>query len=162
MSTSLGRPASLAVPPFAATLRARSVVVHDLVVSAPPGSRLAAYQASKFAVWGLAETLRLELAADGIGVSVIFPSAMISRHLETSEAAQPEHLRRAVAADDDFAAMFASNPDMAAALATPEAAATRVVDALLADEPFIVTHGDLVDAVESRAAQLRRAAAAAR
>ena len=54
-----------------------------------PASRLGAYQASKFAVWGLAETLRLELADDGIGVSVIFPSGMITRHLETSEAAQP-------------------------------------------------------------------------
>ena len=54
-----------------------------------PASRLGAYQASKFAVWGLAETLRLELAEDGIGVSVIFPSGMLTRHLETSEAAQP-------------------------------------------------------------------------
>jgi NAD(P)-dependent dehydrogenase (short-subunit alcohol dehydrogenase family) len=127
-----------------------------------PGSRLAAYQASKFAVWGLAETLRLELAGDGIGVSVIFPSGMISRHLETSEAAQPEHLRRAVADDDDLAAMFASNPAMAADLATPEDAAARVLDAVLADEPYIVTHGDLVDAVETRSAQLHRAAEAAR
>jgi len=53
-----------------------------------PASRLAAYQASKFAVWGLAETLRLELADDGIGVTVILPSGMITRHLETSEAAR--------------------------------------------------------------------------
>ena len=76
-------------------------------------------------MWGLAETLRLELADDGIGVSVIFPSAMISRHLETSEAAQPEHLRRAIVADDDLAAMFESNPAMAADLATPEDAGRR-------------------------------------
>jgi NAD(P)-dependent dehydrogenase (short-subunit alcohol dehydrogenase family) len=43
-----------------------------------PASRLGAYQASKFAVWGLAETLRLELADDDIAVTVIFPSAMIT------------------------------------------------------------------------------------
>ncbi len=67
-----------------------------------PASRLAAYQASKFAVWGLAETLRLELAEDGIAVSVIFPSGMLSRHLETSEAAQPEHLRRPIVTDEDL------------------------------------------------------------
>jgi NAD(P)-dependent dehydrogenase (short-subunit alcohol dehydrogenase family) len=59
-----------------------------------PASRLGAYQASKFAVWGLAETLRIELAGDGIGVTVIFPSGMITRHLETSEGAQPGHLKR--------------------------------------------------------------------
>ena len=68
-----------------------------------PASRLGAYQASKFAVWGLAETLRLELGSDGIGVSVIFPSGMASRHLETSEAAQPEHVRRPIGEREDFA-----------------------------------------------------------
>ena len=76
-----------------------------------PASRLGAYQASKFAVWGLAETLRVELADDGIGVSVIFPSGMLTRHLETSEAAQPDHLRRPIANEGDFDAMIASNPD---------------------------------------------------
>ena len=113
-----------------------------------PASRLGAYQASKFAVWGLAETLRLELADDGIGVSVIFPSGMITRHLETSEAAQPDHLRRPIADDGDFDAMIASNPEMASMLATAEDAAAGVIEAVLAGEPYVITHGDLVDAVD--------------
>lgn len=127
-----------------------------------PASRLGAYQASKFAVWGLAETLRIELADDGIGVSVIFPSGMLTRHLETSEAAQPDHLRRPIANDGDFDAMIASNPAMAAMLATPEDAAAGVIEAILAGEPYIVTHGDLTGAVAARAAQLARAAELAR
>lgn len=127
-----------------------------------PASRMAAYQASKFAVWGLAETLRLELAEEGIAVSVIFPSGMLSRHLETSEAAQPEHIRRPIGEADDFTAMAASNPGMMRDLATPEDAARRVIDALLAGERYVVTHGDLVEAVDSRSAALRRAAEAAR
>jgi len=127
-----------------------------------PASRMAAYQASKFAVWGLAETLRLELAEDGITVSVIFPSGMLSRHLETSAAAQPEHLRRPIGEEDDFTAMAASNPGMMRDLATPEDAARHVIDALLAGERYIVTHGDLVEAVDSRSAALRRAAQRAR
>lgn len=127
-----------------------------------PAARLGAYQASKFAVWGLAESLRVELASDGIGVSVIFPSGMLSRHLETSEAAQPDHLRRPIANDGDFDAMIASNPKMASMLATPEDAAAGVVEAVLAGEPYIVTHGDLTDAVSSRATALARAAEAAR
>ncbi len=126
-----------------------------------PASRLGAYQASKYAVWGLAETLRLELAADGIGVSVIFPSGMLSRHLETSEAAQPSHLRRPVAGDGDLDAMFASNPEMAAALATPEDAAAGVVDAVLSGTRYVITHGDLVAATAARTADLRHAAEAA-
>ncbi|MEY2399629.1 MAG: hypothetical protein QOJ00_2803 [Actinomycetota bacterium] len=127
-----------------------------------PASRLGAYQSSKFAVWGLAETLRVELADDGIGISVIFPSGMVSRHLETSQAAQPEPIRRPIAGDDDVAAMIASNPGMAAMLASPEDAAAGVVEAVLAGEPYIVTHGDLVDAVEQRGAALARAAEVAR
>jgi NAD(P)-dependent dehydrogenase (short-subunit alcohol dehydrogenase family) len=127
-----------------------------------PASRLGAYQASKFAVWGLAETLRLELAGDGITVSVIFPSGMMSRHLETSEAAQPGHLRRPVAADDDLDAMFASNPAMAAALATPDDAAGGVIESVLAGEPYAITHGDLAGAITGRAAALQAAADRAR
>jgi NAD(P)-dependent dehydrogenase (short-subunit alcohol dehydrogenase family) len=127
-----------------------------------PASRLGAYQASKFAVWGLAETLRLELAPDGIGVSIIFPSGMTSRHLETSEAAQPDHLRRPIAGDGDFDAMIASNPEMATMLATPEDAATGVIEAILADEHYIITHGDLTGALTARSTGLARAAETAR
>lgn len=127
-----------------------------------PAARLGAYQASKFAVWGLAETLRVELAEDGITVSVLFPSGMITRHLESSEAAQPAHVRRPIAHDGDFDAMIASNPTMASMLATADDAASGVIDAVLAGEPYIVTHGDLTAAVAERAAGLARAAEHAR
>ena len=119
---------------------------------------MAAYQSSKFAVWGLAETLRVELADESVDVAVIFPSGMISRHLETSAAAQPEHVQRDIGTEDDFTSMAASNPAMVAALATPEQAASRVLDALLSGDRYVVTHGDLVTAVDLRCAELRRAA----
>ncbi|WP_426574620.1 SDR family NAD(P)-dependent oxidoreductase [Aquihabitans sp. McL0605] len=127
-----------------------------------PASRLGAYQSSKFAVWGLAETLRVELAHEGIGVSVILPSGMITRHLETSEAAQPERLRRPIANDGDFDAMIGSNPGMAEMLATSDDAAAGVVEAVLAGEPYVITHGDLTEAVATRSAALQRAATSAR
>jgi NAD(P)-dependent dehydrogenase (short-subunit alcohol dehydrogenase family) len=127
-----------------------------------PGSRLGAYQASKFALWGLAETLRLELAGEPITVSVIFPSGMLSRHLETSTAAQPDHLRREIGEPGDFDAMIASNPNLARDVTTPEDAARHVIDAVLAGARYVVTHGDLVDAVVARGEDLRRAAEIAR
>jgi NAD(P)-dependent dehydrogenase (short-subunit alcohol dehydrogenase family) len=123
-----------------------------------PASRMSMYQSSKFAVWGLAETLRVELAKEGIAVSVIFPSGMISRHLETSEAAQPSHLRRPIAHDDDFTAMHESNPTMSTFLATPEDAAQGVVDALLGGASYIITHGEFDEAIDKRAAELHAAA----
>jgi NAD(P)-dependent dehydrogenase (short-subunit alcohol dehydrogenase family) len=122
-----------------------------------PASRMSMYQSSKFAVWGLAETLRVELAKEGIAVSVIFPSGMISRHLETSEAAQPSHLRRPIAHADDFPAMHESNPAMSTFLATPEEAARGVVDALSAGAPYIITHGEFDEAIDRRAAELHAA-----
>ena len=126
-----------------------------------PASRLGVYQASKFALWGLAETLALELKADGIKVSIVFPSGMMSRHLESSTAAQPEALRRAIGEPEDFEAMLASNPGMVHAPATPEVAAANTIEALLAGERYIVTHGALVDALTGRHDQLLAAAQAA-
>jgi NAD(P)-dependent dehydrogenase (short-subunit alcohol dehydrogenase family) len=123
-----------------------------------PASRLGAYQASKFALWGLAETLALELKADNIKVSIVFPSGMMSRHLESSTAAQPEALARAIGEPEDFEAMLASNPDMVHAPATPELAAANTIEALLAGERYIVTHGALVDALAARHDQLSTAA----
>lgn len=123
-----------------------------------PAAHLGAYQASKFAVWGLAETLRLELAPDGIGVTVVFPSGMVSRHLETSQQAQPAAIARPVAQPEDFQAMFASNPTMSTMLATPEEAAEGVVEAILAGERYVITHGDLRAPLRARHAVLEQSA----
>lgn len=119
-----------------------------------PASRLGVYQASKFALWGLAETLALELKAEGISVSTIFPSGMMSRHLESSTAAQPEALRREIGEAADFEAMMASNPGMVQAPASPEAAAANTIEALLAGERYIVTHGALAEPLNARHSQL--------
>jgi NAD(P)-dependent dehydrogenase (short-subunit alcohol dehydrogenase family) len=127
-----------------------------------PASRLGAYQATKFAVLGLAETLHIELAADGIGVSVVFPSGMMTRHLESSLAARPGTIADPIAPDDDLEAMLASNPGLIRDAATAEDAARYVVDDVLAGERYIVTHGDLVDPLIETQTLVRRAAERAR
>ncbi len=127
-----------------------------------PASRLGAYQSSKFAVWGLAETMALELADDGITVSVIFPSGMSTRHLETSTVVQPAGLRRPIGDDEDFTAMTASNPAMTSAVDSPEAVAAQALDAVLGGRRYVITHGDLVGAIQERGTALVRAAEAAR
>jgi hypothetical protein len=55
---------------------------------------------------------------------------VLIRHLETSEATQP-----------DFDAMIASNRVMASMLATADDAAAGVIEGVLADEPCVITHG---------------------
>jgi len=127
-----------------------------------PASHLAAYQASKFAVLGLAEGLRLEVADDGILVSVIFPSGMITRHLESSLAARPEAVTQPIADPGDTKAMLASNPTLVRDVTTPEIAARCVLDDVLAGARYVVTHGNLVEQMTERHARLFEAVEAAR
>lgn len=128
-----------------------------------PAARLGAYQATKFAVVGLAETLRLELASDDIGVSVVYPSGMLTRHLESSALARPDDVGGGrvdeAALTEDITAMMASRPSLAEALATAEDAAARCVDAVLEGAPHVITHGDLAAAVAEHGAEIDAALA---
>lgn len=110
-----------------------------------PAARLGAYQAAKFAVVGLAETLRLELEPDGIAVSVVYPAGMLTRHLESSAAARPPGLGSGAVSEDDLTAMLASRPMTEADLTTPEDAAATAVDGVLDGEPRVITHGQLTE-----------------
>jgi NAD(P)-dependent dehydrogenase (short-subunit alcohol dehydrogenase family) len=106
-----------------------------------PGVRLGAYQTSKFAVWGYGETLRQELAAEGIGVTVLFPAGMMTRHLESSARAKPADKGAWVLAPDDIDAMMSSRKMGDEHVATPEHAVRNLIADLVANEPFIITHG---------------------
>jgi NAD(P)-dependent dehydrogenase (short-subunit alcohol dehydrogenase family) len=122
-----------------------------------PAERLGVYQAAKYAVVGLAETLRMELAHEGIEVSIVYPSGMITRHLESSASARPASLGEPADISDDLAAMMASRPMGDADLATAEDAAAVAVAGVLAGEPHVITHGDLRAPVDAHQAEIRRA-----
>ncbi len=108
-----------------------------------PGERIGAYVASKFAVMGYGETLRLELGREGIGVSMLFPAGMESRHLESSQLAKPTDIPGAVMSQEDIDFMLSSrNLDTAFHVATTEHATRNLLEDLAADRPYIVTHGD--------------------
>lgn len=107
-----------------------------------PGVRMAAYIASKYAVMGYGETLRMELAAEDIGVSIFFPAGMRTRHLESSRLARPDALGPSTLVREDIDVMMASRKfDAAESVATPEHATRHLLDELAADARFIVSHG---------------------
>lgn len=106
-----------------------------------PAVRLGAYQTTKFAVMGFGETLRHELALEGIGVSVVFPGPMLTSHLDSSQAARPHHLSRTGARPEDLEAMLSHRPVAPEDLVEPDHAVRNVLADLLADVPYIVTHG---------------------
>jgi NAD(P)-dependent dehydrogenase (short-subunit alcohol dehydrogenase family) len=106
-----------------------------------PSVRLGAYQTSKFAVMGFGETLREELAGEGIGVTVLFPGGMMTRHLESSVLARPAELGASNLDPDDVTAMIAHRPMADGDVVTPEHAIRNLLDDLVANEPYTVTHG---------------------
>ena len=106
-----------------------------------PSVRLGAYQTSKFAVLGFAESLREELAGEDIGVTVLFPGGMMTRHLESSVQARPSELGESVLDMDDVNAMVAHQPMGDDDLATPEHAIRNLLADLEAGERYVITHG---------------------
>lgn len=122
-----------------------------------PAVRLGAYTTSKFAVTGFAETLRLELADEGIGVTIVFPGGMSTRHLESSALARPESLGASVTMPDDIEAMMSGNVGMANEVITADEAIRGLLPDLLADEPYFMTHGSYRPEYQARLAELDRA-----
>ena len=66
----------------------RHIVLTSSMAALVPTPRQGAYITTKFAITGYGDVLRQELADDGIGVTVVFPSGMITNHLDSSRAAR--------------------------------------------------------------------------
>lgn len=141
---------------------ARRVVLTASSSVLVPGVRMAAYIASKYAVMGYGETLRMELAPEDIGVSVFFPAGMSSRHLESSKLARPDALGPSVLRREDIDVMMASRKvDTAEHVVTPEHATRNLLAELANNERFIVSHGayrnELVERCDALVAAVDRA-----
>ncbi len=116
-----------------------------------PGVRMAAYVATKYAVVGYGEVLRMELAAEGINVSMLFPAGMETRHLESSVAARPPELGESMLNREDIEAMMASaDIDTASHLATADYAVRNLLTELRDRQPYIITHGNYRKQVEAQ------------
>ena len=80
----------------------RHIVLTSSMAALVTEPRQGAYITTKFAVTGYGDVLRQELADDGIGVTVVFPSGMMTNHLESSRAARPSALGESVMRDEDL------------------------------------------------------------
>jgi short-subunit dehydrogenase len=109
-----------------------------------PAARLGVYTASKFAVVGLTESLRLELADSAIGVSVLCPGIVKTALLETSQRHRPErHGTGTAELSEGMEAVIEIGSD-------PALVGDRVVEAIKAEEFYIFTHPQMRPAFESR------------
>jgi NAD(P)-dependent dehydrogenase (short-subunit alcohol dehydrogenase family) len=121
-----------------------SSAVHD------PGARLGAYTTSKHAVVGFGETLRLELEPDDIGVTILFPGGMMTRHLHSSAAARPPEMGPSITLNEDFEVVVASAKSDAQSVVDPRFAIRNLLEDLKNGERYIITHGAYREELEER------------
>jgi NADP-dependent 3-hydroxy acid dehydrogenase YdfG len=121
---------------------------------AVPG--LGVYNATKWAVVGISETLRAELAAHDIGVSVLCPG-VVSTGIFDSGRNRPADLKttedtstRVLAAGLDGAAAAERLRELLASALDPAVVGDMVLAAIQANDPYIFTHPELEAAVSMR------------
>jgi NAD(P)-dependent dehydrogenase (short-subunit alcohol dehydrogenase family) len=124
---------------FSAAMRARKsghIVNTSSVNGLNPFGTFAAYSASKFAVLGLSDALRQELAPHGVGVSTLFPGLTRSRmSLDPKVGADTGQIPREV---------------LEANMMQPIWLGRAVVKAIEANEAYIITHPAYKPTLEAR------------
>ena len=101
------------------------------------GPGLSVYSASKFAVVGLTECLKAELADSSIGVSLLCPGVVRTGLIDSSRENRPErHGGRHADPGADVASITAGGSD-------PAEIGDQVVSAVKAGEFYIFTHPDM-------------------
>jgi short-subunit dehydrogenase len=124
-------------------------------------SRAGIYVATKFAVVGLSEALRAELAPEGIGVSAFCPGGVRS-NIRDHEKTRPDHF-----ANPPHAGNAASPPSfqlspedrerLSQLTATPEEAGRMVLQGIRDNALYIFTAPEFRPGVEERFAAILRA-----
>jgi len=123
---------------------------------------MSVYNTSKFAVVGLSEAIRADLAPHGIGVSVLCPGVVKTKIFESGRN-RPEEL--AAASDTAGAVLAADVPEEArkarieqllANALDPAIVADMVVEAIQSGEFYIFTHPEIKQFTDARAAEMQQ------
>lgn len=115
--------------------------------------RLGVYCASKFAVVGLSETMRIDLAKDNIGVSVLCPG-VVETGIGNSERNRPDQFGGG--AEPAMTERGQPSP-IEMDVMQPEAIGDIVLHAIQNDIFYILTHGEFQPPVSSRANEIAEA-----
>ena len=113
-----------------------------------PTEGLGVYSVAKYGVVALAETLRREARQHNIGVSVLCP-LRVETNIGTSERNRTADFGGA-AASPKMPAQASGNIPMAGEVMTPDAVATYVVDAIVANRLYILPHEDSRELIRRR------------
>jgi NAD(P)-dependent dehydrogenase (short-subunit alcohol dehydrogenase family) len=116
-----------------------------------PGMGL--YNTAKFAVVGLSESLREELAAENVGVSVLCPGPVNTR-IHEAEKTRPARLANSgLSETTKVLQKMKDNP----LFMDPSIVGEMVLDAILKNKMYILTHAEFGDGIRARHAALEAA-----
>ncbi len=112
---------------------------------------LAAYSTAKYAVRGYSESLRMQLAKDGIGVSCLFPGATRTALVPLPED-DPEHIK------EEGAPQFLKDLwDAMRGAIDPYDTGRAVVEAIKANRFYVFTNREFLDEVRQRHREIEEA-----
>jgi NAD(P)-dependent dehydrogenase (short-subunit alcohol dehydrogenase family) len=121
-----------------------------------PTPGVGVYATAKYAVVGLSEHLRMDLAKHGIGVSVLCPGGVQTQILR-SERNRPAELGAAQSSGEDLRQMAAGGTRHPDEMQPPEAIAAAALEGIRANDAYIFTHAHYRSRVAARHAELMRA-----
>jgi NAD(P)-dependent dehydrogenase (short-subunit alcohol dehydrogenase family) len=121
-----------------------------------PTPGVGVYATSKYAVVGLSEHLRMDLARHAIGVSVLCPGGVQTQIL-SSQRNRPEELGAPTAPAEDMRRLTSGSERHPDEMQPPEAIAAAVLEGIRANDAYILTHAHYRGKIEARCAALMRA-----
>jgi NAD(P)-dependent dehydrogenase (short-subunit alcohol dehydrogenase family) len=110
---------------------------------------LGVYTTTKYAVVGLSESLRIDLAPHGIGVSVLCPGGVATRIVE-SDRNRPAELGRGGIGEADRQRVATASNESVADMIDPAIVGRAVIDAVCENRLWILTHPHWKAGVEQR------------
>lgn len=105
------------------------------------------YTTAKYAVVGMSEALQIDLAPQGIGVSVLCPGPVATGIIARAGVARPDPVQAATAAQ---AAKLAERQDYLAKGLSPDLVGDMVRDAILHNRLYVHTHREIGTLIERR------------
>lgn len=116
------------------------------------GTNTGVYTVVKHAVVGYGDMLRHEVAADGIGVSVLCPGGVATNLVSTTARHRPERFGGPMA--DPTAGRSPQPGSLPPGILPVEAVGPIVVRGIRENRPYIITHPEMVDMVRARQQQV--------
>ncbi len=137
--------------------RGGHIVITASVSGLFSGAGAGVYVTSKFALVGLAESLRADLTEAGVGVSVLCPGPVKSELFESTQAVRPAGL--AASGSVPLLPPGVERTDTAIFQTAPTAAEVGeyVLEGVRRNDLYILTHPEIRPVLEARAAALLRA-----